>query len=140
MADFLALFAARFATLNADNLYQLDGLYTNDVIFHDPLHSVHGLTELHGYFTQLYANVQHLDFDFQGYDQVAEGEGYLRWVMRYRHPRLRGGQLIEVTGCSHLRWSDKVYYHRDYFDAGALLYEHLPVLGALVRFLKRRLA
>jgi hypothetical protein len=33
-----------------------------------------------------------------------------------------------------------VYLHRDYFDAGALLYEHLPVLGTLIGWLKRRLA
>lgn len=102
MADFLQLFAARFAALNADNLYQLDGLYSADVHFQDPLQSVRGLTDLHAYFTQLYSNVQHLDFKFQGYDQVADGEGYLRWVMHYRHPRLRGGQMIEVTGCWHL--------------------------------------
>ncbi len=35
-------------------------------------------------------------------------------------------------------WRDKVYRHRDYFDAGAMLYEHLPVLGRVVSWLKRR--
>lgn len=140
MDHFLEVFARRFTSLDADNLYRLDGIYSPDIHFQDPLHSVRGLNELHAYFTELYANVQQLDFNFQGYDQVSQGEGYLRWVMRYRHPRLRGGQLIEVTGCSHLRWNDKVYYHRDYFDAGALLYEHVPLLGAVIRLLKRRLA
>ena len=27
----------------------------------------------------------------------------------------------------------------DYFDAGALLYEHVPVLGRIVSWLKRRM-
>jgi hypothetical protein len=40
----------------------------------------------------LYANVSELRFDFHGFDQIAEGEGYLRWVMSYRHPRLAGGR------------------------------------------------
>ncbi|QHF41154.1 transcriptional regulator [Pseudomonas sp. S34] len=31
------------------------------------------------------------------------------------------------------------YRHRDYFDAGALLYEHLPVLSRAIAWLKRRL-
>ena len=31
------------------------------------------------------------------------------------------------------------YRHRDDFDAGALHYEHLPVLGREIAWLKRRL-
>ncbi|MNN86760.1 hypothetical protein D3C81_2042130 [compost metagenome] len=85
-----------------------------------------------------------LHFEFHGCDALREGgnesEGYLRWTLSYRHPRLAGGRPIRVTGCSHLLWSDgRVYRHRDYFDAGALLYEHLPVFGALIAWLKRRL-
>ena len=75
-----------------------------------------------------------------GYDQVQDHAGYLRWTMHYRHPRLRRGQLIEVEGCSHLLWHEKVYQHRDYFDAGALLYEHLPLMGTAIGWLKGRLA
>jgi len=137
MSEFLEHFARQFAGLNKDNLQRLGELYSDDVHFTDPLHDVHGLSDLHGYFTKLYANVSELSFDFRGFDQVREGEGYLRWVMSYRHPRLDGGRLITVDGCSHLLWRDKVYRHRDYFDAGALLYEHLPVLGRVIAWLKR---
>lgn len=140
MSDFLASFATRFAALNKDNLELLGELYSDDVLFCDPLHELHGLTAVRRYFAELYANVEALRFEFHGYDQVAEGEGYLRWTMRYRHPRLRGGAEIAVEGCSHLLWRDRVYRHRDYFDAGALLYEHLPVLGSVIAWLKRRLA
>ena len=41
---------------------------------------------------------------------------------------------------AHLPWRERVYRHRDYFDAGALLYEHLPLLGSVIAWLKRRLA
>ncbi|PWE43238.1 nuclear transport factor 2 family protein [Pseudomonas prosekii] len=137
MSEFLEHFARQFAGLNKDNLQRLGELYSDDVHFTDPLHDVHGLSDLHAYFAKLYANVSELSFDFRGFDQVREGEGYLRWVMSYRHPRLDGGRLITVDGCSHLLWRDKVYRHRDYFDAGALLYEHLPVLGRVIAWLKR---
>ncbi|WP_460120937.1 nuclear transport factor 2 family protein [Pseudomonas sp. S2_C03] len=139
MSDFLRGFARQFAKLDKDNLQHLDALYTADVHFTDPLHDVQGLETLRRYFTALYANVSELRFDFHGFDQIAEGEGYLRWVMSYRHPRLAGGRLIRVDGCSYLRWRDKVYRHRDYFDAGALLYEHVPVLGRAIAWLKRRM-
>ena len=140
MADFLRQFAERFAGLDASNLDRLGELYSDDILFRDPLHEVRGLPAVRGYFGELYANISELRFDFYGFDQSAEGEGYLRWTMSYRHPRLRGGQLIRVEGCSHLRWRDKVYQHRDYFDAGALLYEHLPILGRVIAWLKGRLA
>ncbi len=140
MADFLRQFAERFAGLDASNLDRLGELYSDDILFRDPLHEVRGLPAVRGYFGELYANISELRFDFYGFDQSAEGEGYLRWTMSYRHPRLRGGELIRVEGCSHLRWRDKVYQHRDYFDAGALLYEHLPILGRVIAWLKGRLA
>ena len=140
MSDFLHAFARRFAELDKDSLDRLGELYSEDALFVDPLHEIRGLAALRRYFAELYANVQELRFEFHGFDGVREGEGYLRWTLSYRHPRLAGGRLIRVAGCSHLLWSDgRVYRHRDYFDAGALLYEHLPVFGTLIAWLKRRL-
>jgi len=142
MSDFLRQFAQDFAGLNKDNLERLDQLYSEDALFCDPLHEVRGLANMRRYFAEMYANVSELRFDFYGFDQTRDGEGYLRWTMGYRHPRLAKGQLIRVEGCSHLQWntSGKVYRHRDYFDAGNLLYEHLPILGRVIAWLKRRLA
>ena len=140
MSDFLRRFATEFAALDAGNLARLGELYSDDVLFRDPLHEVRGLPALQRYFAEMYANVGRLDFDFHGFDQVCDGEGYRRWTMHFRHPRLRGGAPISVDGCSHLLWWDKVYQHRDYFDAGAMLYEHLPLMGGVIAWLKRRLA
>lgn len=141
MTDFLHRFAERFAALNKDNLDQLGELYSQDVSFRDPLHEIQGLTAIRHYFDELYANVSDLRFDFHAFDEVRSGEGYLTWTMHYSHPRLANGRSIHVEGCSHVQWRDgKVYRHRDYFDAGALLYEHLPVMGRVINWLKKRLA
>lgn len=141
MSDFLRNWGQRFAALDKDNLHLLGELYSDGIAFADPMHEIDGLADLRQYFAQLYANVQDLRFDFDGFDQVTEGQGYLRWVMTYRHPRLNGGQPISVPGCSYVQWADgKVFKHRDFFDAGAMLYEQLPVMGAVIRWLKGRLA
>ena len=141
MSDFLRRFAQAFATLDKHNLHLLDSLYSQDIAFADPLHQVHGLPELRRYFSELYSHISQLRFDYQGFDEVAEGEGYLRWKMSFCHPRLNSGKVVRVEGCSHLMWRDnKVYRHRDYFDAGAMLYEHLPVFGRVISWLKRRIA
>ena len=99
MSDFLRQFAQDFAGLNKDNLDRLGQLYSDDALFCDPLHEVRGLANMQRYFGKMYANVSELRFDFYGFDQVRDGEGYLRWTMSYRHPRLAGGQLIRVEGC-----------------------------------------
>jgi ketosteroid isomerase-like protein len=139
MSEFLHHFADEFAALDKDNLDRLANLYSDDVQFTDPLHQVHGLAQMRRYFARLYANVSDLQFHFHGFDEVSQGNGYLRWTMSYTHPRLAKGRTISVEGCSHLLWRDKVYQHRDYFDAGALLYEHLPIMGQFIAWLKRRL-
>lgn len=141
MSEFLRDYARRFAELDKDNLHLLGELYSEDIAFADPLHEVHGLHDLRKYFADLYANVSDLQFEFHAFDQVREGKGYLRWTMTYCHPRLNQGEPIAVQGCSHLLWTEhKVFQHRDFFDAGALLYEHLPVMGRMIGWLKRRLA
>lgn len=141
MSAFMPEFAQRFAALNASNLDQLAELYHPEIEFRDPLHQVQGLAALQAYFAELYANVTELKFEFEGFDEVDDQQGYLRWTLHYRHPRLAAGRLISVAGCSHLRFAgSKVINHRDYFDAGALLYEHLPLFGRLIRWLKGRLA
>lgn len=140
MSEFLRDFARVFASLDKHNLERLHSLYSPDIQFTDPLHEVQGLPRLHEYFSELYANVSHLQFVFSGMDPVDDGQGYLRWTMSYSHPRLNAGRTIHVDGCSHLQWRNgRVYRHHDYFDAGALLYQHLPILGRVIAWLKRRI-
>lgn len=140
MSAYLQRFAHAFTELDASCLARLDELYSVDIRFQDPLHRIDGLCALRDYFAQLYANVRDVRYDFHAFDEVGPGEGYLRWTLHFRHPRLAGGTPIALQGCSYLRWKDRVYLHQDYFDAGALLYEHLPLLGPVIRWLKRRLA
>ena len=41
---------------------------------------------------------------------------------------------------SLLHWQDdKIIVHQDFFDGGAMLYEHLPVMGWAIRKLKERM-
>ena len=47
-----------------------------------------------------------------------------------------------IRGASHLKFDQqgRVVWHRDYWDAAEELYEKLPVIGWLMRFLKGKLA
>lgn len=132
-------FFATYQRLNRDNLDLLGGIYSDDIRFSDPAHSLKGLSALRDYFAELYANVDQITFDFSP-PRISDDQVFVQWVMRFRHPRLNRGGEIEVPGisCLHFAENGLVDEHRDYFDLGLLLYEQLPLLGPLVRIVKRR--
>jgi hypothetical protein len=49
---------------------------------------------------------------------------------------------LTIRGGTHLHFdaAGRVVLHRDYWDAAEELYEKLPLLGTLMRWLKRRAA
>ncbi|MFO7576669.1 MAG: nuclear transport factor 2 family protein [Pelovirga sp.] len=134
-------FLSTYQRLGRDNLELLEQIYSADIQFVDPAHSVAGLPELKAYFVELYANVTEIRFEFHSQYRVGD-QVFVEWWMSLRHPRLARGRLVRVPGisCLHFTASGLVDRHRDYFDLGALLYEQLPVLGGLVRAIKRRFA
>lgn len=140
-------FVTMYQTLNKDNLHLLQTVYSEDICFIDALHEVSGLDQLAQYFAAMYGNLLsakiHVtdvqccqSFDESQRDQ--EGVAYLSWVMQYAHPRLAGGKVIRLDGVTQIRFTDKVTYHRDYADMGQMLYEHIPLLGPVIRLIKRR--
>ncbi|TPH12086.1 nuclear transport factor 2 family protein [Litorilituus lipolyticus] len=127
-----------YSQLSVDNLHLLDRLYHQDIIFIDPMHSLQGLAQLNSYFSNLYSNLASCDFTIV--QVIHEGnQAAIYWQMKFCHPRLNKGQEVEVSGSSHIQGdNDKVTYHRDYVDVGAMLYEHIPFIGKLIAFIKRR--
>ncbi|GIU05418.1 nuclear transport factor 2 family protein [Shewanella glacialipiscicola] len=132
-------FIELYQALNKNNLHLLGQVYGDDIIFTDPMHQISGLESLTQYFAKLYENVQHIQFEIKEVQQ-SDGQASLFWQMQYRHPKLNKGQLIRVDGMSQLKFNDKIYFHRDYFDLGQMLYEQVPFVGGLIRLLKTRAA
>ena len=130
-------FKQTYNRLNAQSLGLLNELYSHDVVFQDPFRRLSGLPALTEYFAELYRHVELSSFVFE--DEVVQGNSaMLTWTMSLKHPRLKGGDVVTVPGSTHIRFRDKVTYHRDYFDGGAMLYEHLPLIGLVVRMIKER--
>lgn len=132
--DFLAV----YQILDKENLHLLKTIYHENVIFIDPMHHVEGQSHLIEYFSHLYTNL--LSCDFMVNEVVQQGNNAaIYWDMTYQHPKLRSGQPVVVQGHSLLKMLDnKVVYHRDYVDIGAMLYEHIPVVGRVIKSIKRR--
>lgn len=136
MEKFLAL----YRTLTVDNLELLQEVYREDIRFIDPAHEIRGLDELRAYFHCLYKDLQSIDFHFSP-PLIVENSGSVRWRMTFSHKGLAKGKPLSLEGISYIEFDGegKVFFHRDYFDLGAMLYEHVPLLGRLVLFIKKRL-
>ena len=68
-------------------------------------------------------------------------EAFLTWDFRLRIKKYKPDDEQVIRGGSHLCFEaqNKVCYHRDYWDAAEELYEKLPLIGGLMRFMKRRM-
>lgn len=136
----LQKFIAVYTDLTKDNLPSLNEIYADDVVFKDPAHEVKGLDNLLTYFFCLYENINEVNYTF--INTVLSNEtAYIEWRMTFSHPKIAGGKKISVPGASRLTFDDegKVSYHRDYFDLGVMVYENIPMLGRLVKHIKRRI-
>lgn len=114
-------------------------VYSQDVVFVDPLHHIEGLDALGKYLQTMYGNVLSCRFEYLD-EIVKENQASIKWVMRFRHRKLAGGKEIEVRGVTLVEFTDRITRHEDFFDAGSMLYEHIPVMGAGIRYLKRRIS
>ena len=127
-----------YKDLHAADLSELHRIYADNVTFKDPVHTIQGLVDLEDYFQALCSDLSDCRFEFLD-ELVSEGSAYIKWVMHFRHPKL-GNRLISVRGVSHLKFSDRIDYQEDFYDMGAMLYEQLPLLGNVTRWLRHRLA
>ena len=121
------------------NAGQIASLYADDVVFRDPVHTLNGLSELSRYFASLGQNLNTCRFEFVD-ELVSPESAHVTWNMRFSHRRINGGREQCVRGMTLIRMKNgKITYHEDAYDMGAMVYEHLPLVGRLVQAVRKRL-
>ena len=129
-----------FETLSRGSLAAIATVYADDAWFKDPFNEVQGLPSVRRVFEHMFEQVT--DPRFVVTHAVSQGDhAFLTWDFEFRMKRAPD-QLQVIRGASHIQFASegRVVYHRDYWDAAEELYEKLPILGGLMRFLKRRAA
>lgn len=127
-----------FEHLTRERLSELGSLYADQARFKDPFNEVVGVAAIRTIFEHMYERLDEPRFVVT--QRLVDGDqAFLVWDFRFR---FKGSGQPEQTirGGSHLRLASdgRVLDHRDYWDAAEELYEKLPVLGALMRWLKRK--
>lgn len=131
-----------FKKLNKETMHLVDEFYDEDVLFCDPIVELKNRQQVKDYYINMYNNVQSISWDIP--DEIRAGNDCtLVWKMTLTAKNFNKGQPVIVDGVSVIKFGGKegkAIYHRDYFDLGAFVYEGIPVLGGLVRFVKRKMA
>ena len=128
-----------FETLSPQSLERFGQFYTEDAYFKDPFNEVRGLPAIQKIFAHMYESLHEPRFVVTG--RIVEGEQvFLRWDFHFRFRTFKSEQTQTIRGATHLRLAPdgRIRHHRDYWDAAEELYEKLPLLGGLMRWLKRR--
>jgi ketosteroid isomerase-like protein len=129
-----------FERLAPEDVAALDGLYAPDARFKDPFNEVLGVPEIQRIFGHMFEALEAPRFVIL--DVIAQGDQcFLTWDFLFRMKRFSRAEQ-RIHGGSHLRFAPdgRIVLHRDYWDAAEELYEKLPAIGALMRWLKARAA
>jgi ketosteroid isomerase-like protein len=131
---------AYFESITPQSATRIDEIYTADAWFKDPFNEVRGAAAIRRIFEHMFEQVGSPRFVIR--EVVAQGsDAFMTWDFLFRSRRLGDREQV-VRGASHLKFADdgRIRYHRDYWDAAEELYEKLPLVGGLMRLLRRRAA
>ncbi|WP_295799178.1 nuclear transport factor 2 family protein [uncultured Microbulbifer sp.] len=138
MADLIGELRAYYRDFLAGDPQQLERFYRDDLLFRDPLHELQGIPAVRRYFVGMRDGLARCEFEFDD-ACIGQGSACLPWRMHFAHRALNGGRVMTLRGSSLLKFEGLIYYHEDFYDLGAMVYERVPLLGALVRGVKKRL-
>lgn len=130
---------AFYETMTRASLADLATVYAEDARFIDPFNDVRGHAALRAIFEHMFDTLEAPSFKIV--DALGNAEqSFLTWDFSFR--RQGHDTTLTIHGASHLRFDadGRVTLHRDYWDAAQQVYERVPMLGAVLRWLRRRLA
>ena len=127
-----------FERLQPADVERLGEIYTDDARFKDPFNEVQGVAAIQQVFRHMFTALIEPRFVIR--DALCDGDQcFLSWDFLFRMRRFSSDEQC-IRGATHLRLAadGRISEHRDYWDAAEELYEKLPAIGTLMRWLKRR--
>ena len=128
-----------YESLTPTSLARLPAVYADDARFIDPFNDVSGQAAIRRVFEHMQATLHSARFEVLEATTEAD-RCFLLWDFHLR--RTPDSAPMIIHGASRLQFAadGRVALHRDYWDSGRELYEQLPLLGRVLRGLRRRLS
>jgi hypothetical protein len=128
----------QFESLSLESVDQLTNLYATHALFKDPFNQVIGRDAIKQIFVHMFSQVNNPRFLI---NSVLEDDQHASLTWDFRFEFKSSPQHSEIIrGCTWFTFNDHdlITEHRDYWDAAEELYEKLPLIGSLMKWLKKR--
>ena len=136
----LARFRSFFEDMTPERVRtEIGSVYAETAILYDTLALHEGLDRIRPYFE---ATAKRAAGVRVGILDVLrkEDDFFVRWSMEIDWSAFKKGKTTRSYGMSHLRFNGegRVILHFDFWDSAQGFFEHLPLLGRMIRAVKRR--
>ena len=125
-----------FLNLNESTLDNIVSYYDENVFFKDPFNEFNGREKLKKLFIHMLITLKNPQFVF--IDNIKNNEEiFLTWDFIFSYKE----KLFKIHGSSHLKLNDseKIVYHRDYWDVGEELLLKIPLIKSLYGLFQSKL-
>ena len=119
----------------------LGKVYADNLFFNDTLKTLRSGDEVTQHLLATAEMLSRGSVECFATTRDANGDYYIRWQMSYAGPKLNSGEPIVTIGMTQLRFNGQgqVILHQDYWDASTGVFEHSPLVGGLVKFIRGRM-
>lgn len=126
-----------FETLTPRSLQDIDKIYAESATFRDPFNQVVGIAPIQRIYQHMFETLGEPRFVITA--KLVDSTGaFMTWQFLFtlhdKAYKIEGGTHFNLDG------QGLIVLHRDYWDAAQELYEKIPVLGAVLRLLRKKLS
>ena len=135
--DTLDRYIAALQHLSPDSVAELRELLADDVEFCDPFNRVQGVENYLAVLADMFSRLDNVGFSV--HESSRQGQvAYLYWTFT-ASSRLTGQLSFPGVSRLQLQADGRIALHEDFWDSAAL-YGKLPLVGGLIRWLRKRAA
>lgn len=134
-----ARYAAFFEAMTPETLGQLRNLCVPNIRFKDPFNDFRGVEEMIAIFEKMYEEVADPSFRILHVCEEAEN-GFIHWEFTGHTKKGSGNYYIEGVSLVCFDGEARMVSHQDFWDPAHTIYEKVPLLGILLRFIRQRLS
>ena len=116
---------------------QLTETYAEKIFFNDTLVTLHTRKELLRYLEHTQQLLDSMSFEMLDVKENGD-DVFVRWTMHTQFTVMGQKRIVNTIGMSHLRFNKegKIILHQDYWDSMQGFYQHIPIIGGILQWIK----
>lgn len=133
-------YARFFETLNQNvPIDEYRRFFSSKTYFEDPFHKIQGDEKIYQIFQSMYRQLHEPWFEVIEAITCENSAAYFQWKLHYK--LTQNSSEDSFVGVSRVEFDTDgmVVSHVDYWDASSNVYEKIPLLGSIMRLIKRRI-